>query len=142
MILFENSILKLNYNPGTDILEIRYPDLQDFLLLEIKHSIDRAVEIIKNYDIKKVLLDSREMTSSVSEEAGRDIAIYLAGGLMKTRVTMVARIQSVDDTIEKRAKGNVSHLKANLSLPFKLETFTLKDDAIDWLKNEQPDNEG
>ncbi len=137
MILFENSILKLDYNPATDILVINYPDLRDFLLLEIKHSIDRMVEIIKNYDIKKLLLDSSGMQSTVSVEAGRDVATHLAAGIMKTRVNKVARVQSPDDAIEKRAENNVAHIKENTSLPFELENFNNKAEALTWLTGKQ-----
>ncbi len=56
MILFVNSVIKLNYEPATDIAVVEYPDLHDYLLPEIKHSIDKMVDVIRNYDIKNLLL--------------------------------------------------------------------------------------
>lgn len=133
MILFENSILRLDYNPATDILVINYPDLKDFLLLEIKHSLDRMFEVIKNYDIKKLILDSSQMQSTVTEEEGREVAVYLATGLIGTRVQKVARVQSNDNAIEKRAEGNVNHIRETASLPFELRNFSTREEAITWL---------
>src|SRR5688500_3020790 len=133
MILLQNSILKLDYNPATDILEIDYPDLHGFLVLEIKHNINALVDIIKNYDIKKVLLDSTKTVISVSEEESKQVATYLAAGLVQTRVQKVAREQTQITNVETTAQFNISHIQASLSLPFQLKNFTSKADAIAWL---------
>ncbi|MFD2513480.1 hypothetical protein ACFSRY_06350 [Pontibacter locisalis] len=134
MILFENSILKLDYNPATDILDVKYPDLHDFLLPEIKHSIDIMIDIIKNYDVKKLLLDSTSTLISVSDEESREVAVYLASGLTRTRVQKVARIQSPSVTVEKTAQGNLKHLQESTALPFELQNFASMTEALDWLK--------
>jgi len=137
MILFENSIIKLNYDPSTDILEIQYPDLKDYLLPEIKHSIDVMVDIIKNYDIKRLLLDSTKTTSSVTEEQSRDIATYLATGIAKTRVEQVARLQSPVPETEERAQKNIQKLHQTMEMPFQLLNFTDKILALNWLQGKQ-----
>ncbi|MFD3001464.1 hypothetical protein ACFS7Z_13925 [Pontibacter toksunensis] len=134
MILFHNSILKLDYSPATDILDVGYPDLHDYMLSEIKHSIDILIDTVKNYDVKKVILDSSRTVSSVSSEESREIAVYLASGLMKTRVQKVARVQSPSSDIEERAQGNIRHINESIQLPFQLQNFTSKEVAIEWLK--------
>ena len=133
MILLQNSILKLDYNPATDILEIDYPDLHGFLVLEIKHNINSLVDIVKNYDIKKVLLDSTKTVMSVSAEESKQVATYLAAGLAQTRVQQVARVQSRSTNVETTAQDNIKHIQTSLSLPFQLRNFTSKADAIAWL---------
>jgi hypothetical protein len=135
MILFENSILKLDYNPATDILEIKYPDLHGYLLPEIKHSIDTLVDHIKNYDVKKILLDSTRTLISVSDEESREVAIYLASGLMRTRVQKVARLQSPSATVEKTAQGNIKHIKDSNQLPFEIQNFSSRFEALSWLED-------
>lgn len=134
MILFKNSILNLDYNPATDILEVGYPDLHDFLLPEIKHSINILIDTVKHYDVKRVLLDSTRTTSSVGPDESREIAVYLASGLMTTRVQKVARLQSPSLHIEERAQGNIKHIQEANQLPYQLQNFTSKEVAIDWLK--------
>ena len=133
MILLQNSILKLKYNPATDILEIDYPDLHGFLVLEIKHNINSLVDIVKNYDIKKVLLDSTKTVMSVSAEESKQVATYLAAGLVRTRVQQVARVQSRSTNVETTAQDNIKHIQTSLSLPFQLRNFTSKADAMAWL---------
>lgn len=133
MLLFENSIIRLDYNPATDILEVEYPDLQGYLLPEIKHNINIMIDIIKSYDIKYLLLDSTRTIISVSEEESREVATFLAGNLMNTRVQKVARIQSPSDKVERTAQSNVKHIKESGALSFELEFFTNKKEALAWL---------
>jgi hypothetical protein len=133
MILFQNSIIKLDYTPATDILDVEYPDLHGFMLPEIKLNIDIMVDNIVNYDVKKILLDSSHTIISVSAEESRDVATYLAAGLLKTRVQKVARVQSNNISVETTARNNMQHIQESLPLPFQLQNFTGKADAIDWL---------
>ena len=134
MILYENSIIKLDYNPATDILVVKYPDLHNYLLPEIRHSIDILVETVKNYDIKKVLLDSTNTVVSVSAEESRDVALYLAAGLVQTRVVKLARVQSRSEVVETRAKGNIALVQQTQSLPFLLKNLSTTEEAMAWLE--------
>lgn len=134
MIIFKNSIIKLDYDPATDIVVIEYPDLHGYLLPEIKHSFDIITDVVRSYDVKKVLLDSTTTTLSVSPEESREIAVYLASALAKTRVHKLARVQALDPTVEARAKDNLLHLEQELSLPFLLQNFTRIAEAQAWLK--------
>ncbi|MCC9138043.1 hypothetical protein ACFSKU_03655 [Pontibacter silvestris] len=133
MVLFDNSLIRLDYTPATDILAVEYPDLHDFLLSDIKRSIDTLVDTAKHYDVKRVLLDSTRTVSSVSEEASRKIAAYLAAGLMGTRVVKVARVQSPSATVETTAQENMKHVRQSLPLPFELQNFTCRAEAVEWL---------
>jgi small-conductance mechanosensitive channel len=134
MVLFENSIVKLDYDPATDIIEVAYPDLHTYLLAEIKYTIDQMVDIIKSYDIKKLLLDSSKTRISVSEEESREISAYLARGLATTRIQKVARLQSPSQSVEKLAQNNIKNLEQSKVMPFQLTNFSDKTEAIVWLK--------
>jgi hypothetical protein len=133
MILFENSILKLDYNPATDIMEVAYPDLQGYLLSEIKNSINILVDMVKNYDVKRLLLDSSKTVISVSEKESGEISRHLATGLMNTRLKKLARVQSPSSTVETTAQENMKHVQEALTLPFHLQSFSSKADAMEWL---------
>lgn len=133
MILFKNSIIQLDYNPAADILDVAYPDLHGFLIPEIKHSIDILVDNVRNYDVKRVLLDSTRTLILVSEAESREVATYLAGGLMKTRVQKVARLQSSSTVVEATAQGNIQHIRQTQALPFLLQNFTVREEAVAWL---------
>ncbi|MBC5773073.1 hypothetical protein H8S95_03280 [Pontibacter sp. KCTC 32443] len=134
MILFQNSLFKLDYNPATDIVEIDYPDLHTFLLPEIKHTIELIVDVIKSYDVRKLLLDSSKTVLSVEAHASREISTYLASGITSTRVQKVARLQANLQSVESTARNNISHIQESQKLPFELRSFTDKQEAISWLE--------
>ena len=134
MVLFDNSLIKLDYDPATDILEVEYPDLHDFLLSEIKQSINTLLDKVKHYDVKRLLLDSTRTIVSVGDKESREIALYLAFGLMHTRVEKVARVQSPSQAVETTAEENIRHIKETQILSYELRNFTDKADAIAWLK--------
>lgn len=133
MLLFKNSIITLDYNPAADILEVAYPDLHGFLLPEIKHSIDILIDNVKNYDVKRILLDSTRTVISVSEEESREITVSLAAGFMKTRVQKLARLQSGMATVEATAQENIKHITDSQLLSFQLKNFTSRAEAVAWL---------
>ena len=133
MILLHNSIVELNYDPATDVLEVAYPDLHDYLLLEVKHTIDIMIETIKNYNISKLLLDSSRTSILVSAERSTEVSMHLAAGLASTRLLKLARVQSLNSTVETTAQNNISHISASLNLPFKLQNFSCKAEGLAWL---------
>lgn len=135
MILFQNSIVTLNYDPATDVLQAQYPDLHGFLLPEIKHTILLMTDIIRNYDVKKLLLDSTRTVIAVSSEESREIAAFLAGNIMTTRVEKVARVQSDNQQVEEHARQNMAHVQEVQVLPFQLRNFSSHTEAIAWLTN-------
>lgn len=137
MILFENHILKLVYTPATDILDAQYPDLHDFLLPEIKHSIEFLIDKVKNYDIKYLLLDTTRTVFSVSPEESREIALYLATGLSKTRIQKLARVKSLNFDVETRAKGTMQYIIDSGMVSYQLKSFPDKAEALEWLKVKQ-----
>jgi hypothetical protein len=136
MILFENSIVKLDYNPATDILVIDYSDLHGYLLPEIKNSVDILTDVAKSYDVKKVLLDSTRTVVSVTPDESREISVYLANALAQTRVQKLARVQSLNAEVETRAKENIEHVQQALTLPFQVRNFSEKAEALEWLQIE------
>lgn len=134
MILHQNSILRLEYNPATDILEVKYPDLQKFMLFEVRESLKLMVETIRNYDVKRLLLDASTTIIDVSEEENRNMSMQLAAELSHTRLRKVARIQPLDPNKELRAQENIKEIEKAGHLPFQLRTFTDRSAALHWLK--------
>lgn len=130
MILFEHSAVRLDYDPTTDIKVVEYPDLHDYLLPEIKCSVDKIVEVIRNDVIKNLMLDSTRTVFTVGEDQSKGVAMYLAAGIMKTRVQKMARVQSLVEPVEKRAHGNIKYIQESQPLPFKLQNFTDRSVAL------------
>ncbi|QCR23758.1 hypothetical protein [Pontibacter sp. SGAir0037] len=135
MILFENSMFKLDYDPASDILEIDYPDLQDYLLREVKHTMDIVLDIVRNYNIRHVLFNSTAAaTSNITVEESRELIMYFATGLVKTRLVKLARIRSADFATEARIEESIKQAASQfIYTPFELQDFTDKGQALDWL---------
>ncbi|NEM96468.1 hypothetical protein [Pontibacter burrus] len=133
MILFQNSLVKLDYDPATDIGVIEYPDLHDYLLPEIKHSIDLLVDAIRSYDVKRLVLDGTKTVATVDIEQDRAIATYMTAGLMRTRIQRLARIQSLNNLVDIRAQNNEKYVRETQVPPFPIQAFKSRGEAIDWL---------
>ncbi|WP_242919766.1 hypothetical protein [Pontibacter liquoris] len=133
MILFQNSLIKLDYHPATDIAVAEYPDLHSYLLPEIKHSIDLVVDTLRSYDVKLLILDGTRTVSTVESEQGREIATYLAAGLRTTRLQKLARMQSSAGLVEKRAQDNIKHIELTQAPAFQIQAFTSREEATAWL---------
>lgn len=134
MILLENSIIRLDYEPATDILEVDYPDLHDSQLSEIRYSFKLMVETIRNYDVKRLLLDGSKTAIEVSDDENRELTMQFAADLVKTRLEKVARIQPIDKTREMKAQENINEIKQAGLLPYQVKTFTNRAEAKAWLK--------
>ncbi|MBB6610551.1 hypothetical protein H7F15_05845 [Pontibacter sp. Tf4] len=133
MLLFENSLIKLNYDPATDILCVDYPDLHGYIVDEVNYSIDIMVDNVIAYDVKYLLLDSRRTVISVSAEESRKISVYLASKLAMTRLQKLARIQAPNPDLEKRAEGTIKDITTTIPLPYLLRTFPTMEEAMYWL---------
>lgn len=134
MILLENSILRLDYDPATDILCVRYPDLQRFHLSEIKHSLQVMVETIRNYDVRKLLLDARTTAIELNNEENKQLTLAFAAMLSKTRLLKVARLKPFILEDEARAQQNIDAARAAGLLTYEVSTFTSLEEAIAWLQ--------
>lgn len=137
MLLYQNGLIKLDYDPGKDILCVQYPDLHEYLLPEISHSVNVIVETVRNYDIKSLLLDGRQTIVTTPPEYGREIALQLAAGLARTRLQKLARLESFNPEVEKRAVANVQAVQTKIAPPFELKNFTDEDQARAWLSTEK-----
>lgn len=134
MILLQNSILRLEYDPATDILQVRYPDLQRYHMSEIKHSLQIMVQTIRNYDVRKLLLDARTTSVEIDDEENRQLTMELTAMLSATRLAKVARLQPFDPENEERAQRNIEEARKTGALSYEVATFATPAAALKWLK--------
>ncbi|MBD1396504.1 hypothetical protein H9Q13_04950 [Pontibacter sp. JH31] len=134
MILLQNSVLKLEYNPATDILQVRYPDLQSMHLSEIKHNLNIMVDTIRNYDVRKLLLDASHTNIEINDEENRAMSMELAAQLSKTRLIKLARIQPASKDREVKAQENIEVLQRSGLISYELRSFTNHREALAWLE--------
>jgi hypothetical protein len=134
MILLQNSLIKLDYNPATDIMEVDYPDLQGFLLSEVKYSIGLMVDMIRNYDVKKMLIDVSKTIIDIEDEQSRQLSVYLAAELVRTRLQKMARIQPYDANKEVKAQENIKLIQGQGLIRYQVRSFTERQEALKWLQ--------
>ena len=132
MVIYKNGFLKLDYEPATDILSFEMPNVDDVMMPEMKRSLTVIVEHVRNYDVKRLLLDARHTNISVDEDSYACILSEFYQNLIATRVQKIARLVTLDSKREKV----VQKLLDSISLPVELKRFTEASAAFDWLKSD------
>ena len=134
MLLYQDSILKLEYDPSTDILEMTWPDMALEQLSEVKQALQTMVETIRDYDVKKLLVDGSKASITIPDEDHTNLDLKLAMDFTSTRIQKIARIESSDLKRESKAEKNRHKIQENLSVPFLMQNFPDRTSALAWLK--------
>lgn len=132
MIIYQNSIITLDYNPATDILSVALPDIQAHSVSEVERCLGIIVEHVISYDVKKILLDSSKAVVEVGDEAYRSLILQFSMELLKTRLQKIARIGTPVASQEHRA-NRVAEEIHQLKPTVAYQNFTGKGAALDWL---------
>ncbi|MBC3538708.1 hypothetical protein ACFSC6_19875 [Rufibacter sediminis] len=135
MLLYQNSILLLEYDPATDILELAWPDLEPSVLPEVKQAFQVLMEAIVDYDVKKLLVDCSKATVSIPDDENTSLMLKLAQDLNTTRLQKIARIASSDAVDETRAEESLMKIQQNPAIHFQLQNFSDRTSAMEWLKS-------
>lgn len=132
VIIYQNSIVTLEYEPATDILSVALPDIQVFSLKEVERCLGIIVEHVISYDVKKVLLDSSKAVVDVENEAYHNLMLQFGKDLMKTRLQKIARVSTSLPAQESRA-NRVAGALLQLDPGGEYQNFTTKAAALNWL---------
>ncbi|WP_242921045.1 hypothetical protein [Pontibacter liquoris] len=139
MILHQNGFIELTYDVATDILTVRWPNVRAASGAELLYSFEKLLEVIRGYDIKKVLFDSRSNNLAVSDEEYRALNAQLGRDLVQTRVKKVARLGNFNtkrETILKDLSDEVlAETKADLHFQM-FDTFADEERALQWLQED------
>jgi hypothetical protein len=128
-MIIPNKFIKLEYSPTTDVLLIEWPNIQDYSLPEIRYILQDIVSNVKNYDIKKILADTRKSVIQVDAAAYGDVLNQLAADLMTTRLEKFARLSTQDKTREKIVK----QAGALVAGTIQFKNFDNSREALEWL---------
>ncbi|MBC3541411.1 hypothetical protein ACFSC6_15350 [Rufibacter sediminis] len=132
MIIYNSGFLILDYDPGTDILTVSLPPMEDILIPEISRSFGIIVENARNYDIKRLLFNASDAQAEVQEEAFVPVISEFVKNLCSTRVQKIARVTSSsffrEHVVKKVFKESPSSIQ--------FQSFTEVEPALEWLKEE------
>lgn len=135
MILFKNRLIILDYSPSMDVLSVEWPSVSAYDLPEVEQSLNTLVEHIRNYDVKRLLIDSTK--AAIAPELDmveyQAVVTEFAHKLIKTRLQKSARVMHTDLEREKisREIGEEVSKKANLKLENR--NFSNRVEALAWL---------
>jgi hypothetical protein len=132
-MVIHNGIIKLDYNPATDILATSMPDVTQFGLSEVSFCLGLIVESVTNYDIKLLLLDSSKSVVEVEDEAYKTVVTRFAQDLIRTRLQKIARIATENTKREEKSAQVATEIRQGLNLQIKYKNFTNEAEALDWL---------
>ncbi|WP_026461477.1 hypothetical protein [Adhaeribacter aquaticus] len=138
MLLFQNSLIVLDYEPSTDILSVKWPNVERYLLPEVKMALKTVVEYITSYDVKKLLIDASTTQSSpglIDSPEYKEIITNFVISLPKTRLQKSARIIALDAEREIKTQKLTSEIKSETKYQIESRDFRNKEDAITWLKS-------
>lgn len=137
MILYENGFIKLDYNPSTDVLYVKCPDIYEQELLFIHKAIRVVVEAVASHGIKNFVLDASRTEMDMSSENHGIVMAHFASDLVATGLQKLARIVSEDTAREKRVEAFVKAFYEEEKPTIGFRNFTSKAAAIDWITGRQ-----
>ena len=129
MILFQNGLIKLNYDPATDILSVDMPHISYDMASDFKRALDIVVENIRNYDVKKLLVDARKSIIEIDPDIYAAVVADFSRQLSTTRLQKGARVVSENNQREEIVQKSVEEEQPGLVY----RTFTDASEAIAWL---------
>lgn len=133
MILHQDGLIILLYEPRTDILSVRWPDINHTTVPILKYSFIKLIDAINHYHITKLLIDSRDIVGDVEDEDYKHLAMQLSQDLAATSLKKIARVTSKDEKREVRTQAYTSEIKAKVTFKLKSKEFDEEEAAIHWL---------
>lgn len=134
MILEEDSLLDFKYDPGTDILTVRFPDAIGTPVSQIANSLQKLAQNVAQFDIKKLLLDISTGVPGLEEADYHELVKHFLQTLSLSRLQKIARVIPENPAREYLIEHIASEMYMNLGLPFTARSFTNKSEACDWLQ--------
>ena len=129
MIAYQNRLLFLTIIEDEGILVVTWTDSVPYDAAELQASIDKVIETINKFEIRKLLIDASEATMAMDDETIRIALVGFAKQLGKTGVKKLARVITSDQTRETR----VQSIREEVSLPFEIYDISNREQALKWL---------
>lgn len=128
-MLISNKLIQLEFNPATDILHVAWPNFHDYSTYELNYILSELVSTVRNYDIKKILADSRSSTLTMPEQEYGAIVIKFAKDLSMTRLQKLARVTKGTGYRELVAEKAAVEMKNCIEV----RNFPAMEEALAWL---------
>lgn len=91
-MIIPNKFIRLDYASITDILNVEWPNIHDYIVSELSYILSEMVKKVRSYDIMKVLADSTKSVVTLSPFGYGAIVEKLTQDLIATRLQKFARL--------------------------------------------------
>ena len=134
MLLHKDGLIELNYDVRSDILSVRWPDLNGITISELEFSITKLVDTLRHYDIKNLLIDSRSSkVADITREEHLKVLLDFVKLVMTTRLEKLARIETTDIGREGVVDIAAEEAINRLGIRFDFRNFSDEVSAWEWL---------
>lgn len=134
MILYSDGIIQMEYNVANDILTASLFDYKTSSKEELAYSFEKLVSTVKSYDIKNLLLDSREDVIALTDDEYFEVVSVLARELVSTRLLKIARLGSANERREELVEDVARHVLEETQTQMVFHNFYDQTSALQWLK--------
>ena len=134
MILHKDRYFEHLYDVKLDLVQVKWPDIEDIYLPEIFHSVNTLVENIKNYNIRNLLVDARETKLLTSYQDADRVVEAFTVGLSHSRLEKLARIESLNYQRENMLRQLTNDLNARFA--YRTMFFRDYESALAWLQGQ------
>jgi hypothetical protein len=132
MVLFRNGLLTLEYDPADDIMFVEWPEIRTYTVQDVRGVLGTLVDMLRIYDIKNLLVDSRQSVVELEEKEYLPLMLEFARALQGTRLQRLVRIMTSDPDRERR----VARVSEETELAVAYQNFSCLETAVQWLKSE------
>lgn len=134
MFIYQSGLMSLDYNPATDILTVELPSVMEIGVYELTRSLEIVAENVRNYAIKRLLLDSSKvLVEQIEDEEYKVVVGQFLANLVKSRLEKIARVNTSLPAHEKRVLHVTAEVTQKLGAPIEIKTFTGRPEAFAWL---------
>lgn len=131
MILYNSPSIRLNYSPTTDILIADLSATYEFYALEVQEALTTIARYIRHYDIKKLLIDSRNRIVQMDNDQYTAAMTTFMRELEATRLQKLARLNTNHTNREHLART----MQEQVITKFQMRTFNEPEQALAWLED-------
>jgi hypothetical protein len=131
MIVYQNSLITLNYTPETDVLLVEWPSFEPYAILEVMQTLQKLIEVINNYNVRNLLIDASKANINMTGEDYSAIFVELITDLENTHIQKLARVMTPDPLREEK----VYTMRQQRIIPYDFRDFRTKEEALNWLVN-------
>lgn len=125
-----SEIVKLDYNSATDVLSVEWPDIHGYNVEEIRAALGDIVLNIRNFGVRRLLVDSTKAAISISNVEYDRLATWFVRELVASPIEKVARLESGDAAREAWVASLVKACRTAVAF----RSFASKEEALKWLE--------